>query len=498
MKFHRLLAGTAVAALMATNASALDIELEVGTALVDGTVFLAAERNATAAAIPGSFEVIVNTNNPIASANNYFITLDIINGEFAADVDATDLLNGTGRNTQATLFNGTTIQFDGSDRTGEDGDTSVRFLSSAQTGGDDFSIQFEALANCAGPLNFRVTLTTEAGTPIEEGVDTLGTTTVPAPAAICVDAYLAQVVTDVDQFGNNDSVLRAPAFATFVTPVASPVGIGDDSDEANVGVINVLYDWTRPLGTGARTIFPDLGAAEDITSGALAADATDIGVLTFTIELDNTVGVQGVSLRAAGGTPLTLDANGRRTLQFNPTTIGTNLAGIEVDLLGNVTLQETQPSVRAGGTMTFTGNAATLTTDSIAAADLDFLQYAGARCGTFDWVGDGTLTRRNVFRVTNFANAVTDGIFATMTNSSAGMAASTRSIASNVVVNGAELSFTDQDLTAVFGNYGRADFNFNFIGATSSLDCDRLQSSPVDSIVTGFGNGTGVFNDGDD
>jgi len=502
MKFHRLLAGTAVAALMATNASALSIALTATspgapgpggaalttTGLIDAPVFLAQERPQNVVANAGTFNLTVTTNNAIANANNYFVVLEVLNGQFGTQVAADDLQNGT------TVFNGTTVQFDGADRTGEVGDSSVRFLSSAVAGGTDFSLVFDATATCAGPLNFRVTLSTEVNTAIEEGVVVL-----PAAAATCVDAYRVTIASDEATF---DSVLTAPLFNTFNAAVGNGVGAAglDDTDEAVVGNISVAFD---PTNTGGvRQIFPTLLAAEDTTTGSLVGAATEINVVTITTNVNSTAGVQGIQQAAAGGATNAIDGSGNATFAFNPTAFGTNVAGIEVEIDGTTTLQPTQPTVTSA-VVSFTAGAAGLANESAVLPNggrLDLLQYAGATCGTFDWVGDGTVTRRNVFRVTNFANSVTDGIFASMSNSSAGLPPATASIASNVTVSGAEMSFTDVDLTAVFGNYGRADFAFNFIGATSSLDCDRLQSSPVASVVTGFGNGTGnaEYGDGDD
>lgn len=508
MKFHRLLAGTAVAALMASNASALSIALVgaspsapgpggaalVAADLIEAPVVIAIENSHAVVANAGTFAITATTNNPIASANNYFVDLEILNGAFATQVDADDLINGT------TTFNGTTVQFNGANRTGEVGDTSVRFLSSAVAGGTTFSIVFDATATCTGPLNFRLTFSTELNTAIEQGVVTLA-----APAATCVDAY--QVTVATDETGPFDSILVATAFSNFNTTIDSRsvglassnlnnAGINDDADEATIGNVSIAFD---PTNTGApRPVFPTLLSAEAVGAGFLLGAAPEIGLVTMTVGVDSSAGVQGVGLRAAGGATNAL-TNNAATFTYDPVAIGANVGALEIDVDGTTTLQEIQPSI-TGGTVSFAGLASTFATEAILRPNgglLDKLQYPGTQCGTFDWVGDGTQTRRNVFRVTNFANSQTDGIFASMSNSSAGLANATMPIQSTVTVMGAEMSFTDVELTSVFGNYGRADFAFNYIGATSALDCDRLQSSPVSSVVTGFGNGTGTVPNGD-
>ena len=512
MKFHRLLAGTAVAALMAGNASALSLSLlersprtpgGVNVVLSDSevvgrmpnpgmSVLLSEESNTADRALAGTFSLRVTTENAIASSDNYLITLNIDNGEFATQVDGTDLVNGS------TLFSGTTIEFQGGQttgrtRTGRVGDSSVSFLSSASDGQTTFSIVFDVVATCRGPLNFTVEFTTEMGTPIEEGRATL-----PVAAAVCVDTFETTVSTDILAGGVNDSILRAPDFQTLNTAIGSPYG-NDSATEANVGTVSIEFDPTGAT-SGSRQIFPSLLAAEDHLTGGIAGDAADIDTISLTIDLDNTVGVDGVAARAQGGTPTQLNADGVGTIMINPTRIGADVGGVEVDIDGTVTLLPVQPVVTEG-TVSYTGTALGLAAEAVLRPNqglLDRLNYDGEQCGTFDWVGDSTRTRRNVFRITNFANSQSDGIFATMTNSSAGLASTTRPISGRVTVSGREMSFTDVQLTDAFGNYGRADFSFNFIGATNTLDCDRLQSSPVSSVVTAFGNNSRDFGDGDD
>ena len=487
MKFHRLLAGTAVAALMANNASALDVALTIGgddTAFIASPVFLALEADHTGFGDAGSFALQVSTESAII-AGNYLITLRIQNGTFGTDVSTNDLISGS------TVFAGKNIDFTsgdggagGSPRPGEAGDSSVSFFAGVVTGGTDFSINFDATANCAGPLNFSVSIETEFGRSIEEGVASLNP---QMPAATCVDALAATVRSDA---GTNDSSLLAPEFSAF------DADRGDTPIEAVIGNLRIVSDPSRPPGTSPRVIYGSLKDAEDDTGGLALGNGTGstvIDAVSATIAFDSTIGIAGVKFQ--GDTDVTeLDDEGSATI----TNSGSN-DNIVVVIDGTTTLIETQPSITAG-TMTFSD--VRLTAESVARPNgglLDELQYVGADCGTFDWVGDSTTTRRNVFRVTNFADSQTNGIFATMTNSSAGLASTTMPINEGVTVYNSEMSFTDELLTDTFGEYGRADFSFNFIGATTAtLDCDRLQSSPVSSVVTAFGNDSGDFGDGDD
>ena len=484
MKFHRLLAGTAVAALMTNNASALDVALTDGgddNAFIASPVFLALEADHTAFEDAGSFALEVSTDSNII-AGNYVITLRIQNGTFGTEVTPNDLMSGS------TVFGGRNIDFNSGDggagnpRPGERGDSSVSFFAGVVTGGTDFSINFDATANCAGPLNFSVSIETELGRSIEEGSVQL-----EMPAATCVNALAATVRSDA---GANDSILVAPEFSAF------NAGGGDTATEAVIGNLRIVSDPSRPTGTDARAIYASLADAEDDTGGSLAlgngTGSTVIDTVSATIAFDNTIGIEGVKFQ--GDADVTeLNDEGSATI----TNSGSN-DNIVVVIDGTTTLIETQPSITAG-TMTFSDDR--LTAESVARPNdglLDDLQYAGQRCGTFDWVGDSTTSRRNVFRITNFANSQTNGIFASMTNSSAGLTSTAMPINEGVTVSNSEMSFTDELLTDTFGEYGRADFSFNFIGATASLDCDRLQSSPVSSVVTAFGNDNGATGDGDD
>ena len=158
------------------------------------------------------------------------------------------------------------------------------------------------------------------------------------------------------------------------------------------------------------------------------------------------------------------------------------------------------PQNNHSATLNYTDPAQGLTDEPIqlvAGGVLDLINYEAGMCGNFDWVGDSSLSRRNVWRVTGTNRSRTFGTFASMTNSSAGLPAQTRQI--SPVMTPTEMLITDSTLTAAFGNFGRADFTFSFAGDLTGFDCDRLQTSPAAAIVTDFGNGTGnLGQDGDD
>ena len=326
MKFRKLLAGAAVAALTAGSASALDvvlgtagvgtpagvIEMPVGLALEGNNLTTAGSSNALN---EGVFVLDVITDADIASAGNYIIGVAVTGGEFSRNVVAADLLagDGSGPTGNPTTFTGATVQFDGTDRTGEDGDTAVRFLASADAGaggdgGSDFRIVVPIETDCTTPVTFLVSLRTEGGTPIEEGSSSLADGIGPMASAVnavtCVEAFSASIASDVvpgPSPTDNDSFLTvASDFENFSTAVTQPVAGTDAAAEASIGLLTLTGD---PSNSGLM-IYANLDDAETGGSGPL--DTTDVfnevNDVEFTVTVDNTDGidsVQGVALTAS-------------------------------------------------------------------------------------------------------------------------------------------------------------------------------------------------------
>lgn len=508
MKFRKLLAGAAVAALTAGTASALDLTLASNGTTVPGAapvttsvqpIGLALEGNRTAAKDTVQQILQVTTDATIAAANNYLITVTVSGGTFGRNVVGTDLINGTG-----VTFSGTNVQFDGSDRTGEEGDTSVRFLATNNAVGSDFRIRVPVKTDCSNPVTFTLRLSTEAGTLIEEGTATLtnntGATATGVNSIVCVDAYSASIGTDVTATGANDSVVSvASTFQSFLAGVTGGGGAGvDTTATATLGVLTATFDPTMSLAaTGSigagGSIFANLQDADIAVAAPVALTAIPAADAEFTLTTSSRTNISALNGVALGASPATSTAQ--------DVDIVAGATPISATLLE--TVATTQPT-------TVTASAGTLNFDSTELLDegivyinsgvLDLINYQAGTCGNFDWVGDGTTSRRNVWRVTGATNAVANGVFATMSNSSAGLTANTLQI-SPAVNTAQEIIITDTELTTAFGNFGRADFTFSFAGDLTGFDCDRLMSSPAASIVTPFGNSTGVTpgaNDGDD
>lgn len=506
MKFRKLLAGAAVAALTAGTASALDLTLENNGAGGTTTIGLANEGNNIAASDTVTQIVRVTTDAPIAAANNYLVTITVTGGgSFGRNVVGADL----GIVGSAVTFNGTNVQFDGSDRTGEEGDKSVRFLGSASVSGSNFLINVPIKTDCSGPVSITVTLATEAGTAIEEGTATLATGTGPTAVSrnsiACVEAYSASIATDDTATANDSVVTVASLFRNFLTTVTAPAAAGGAADTATVatlGTTTVTFDPTNATAAGGAVaggqIFANLG---DV-GGAGPLPITPLADAEFTLTTSSRTGIASLDTGAfasATATSVAIDNTVAGTVTGNNT-----VAPIIATLTGTATVAQPTTVTASAATLNYTSAAQGLTDEAIALVNsgvLDLINYQAGICGTFDWVGDANTTRRNVWRVTGAPSSVANGVFASMTNSSAGVAASTRQI-TPAVSTAQEIIITDAELTTAFGNFGRADFSFSFAGDLSGFDCDRLQSSPAASIVTPFGNGTagtpGANGDGDD
>lgn len=514
MKFRKLLAGAAVAALTAGSASALDLTLAgIGVASVGApgapavTTPVGLANESTNAAATDTAEVLltVTTDAAIAAANNYLVGLTVTGGTFGRPVVAGDLIDG---GAGGTTFTGTTVQFDGSDRTGEEGDASVRFLASAATGGTNFQIRVPVKTDCATPVTFEVSLRTEADTAIEEGTAPLrnGTTATATNinAITCVEAYSATIGTDVTVTGVNDSfVTVASNFQQFSAGVTTVAGLAADTTTvATLGTLQVTFDPTNataPTGAAPGGIFANLAA----TAGPTPLTNQAPGDAEFTLTTSSRTGIAAITGTLTSATDTT--AANDIDLPGGPAAVATPGAGqqaiqtvpLQATVAGTVTVVQPTTITASGATLNYDA-AAGLTDESITLLSggvLDLINYEAGICGNFDWVGDSTTSRRNVFRVTNFSQSPTLGIFATMTNSSAGLTQSTQAI--TPTITNSELLITDSNLTAAFGNFGRADFTLSF-AADLNIDCDRLQTSPAASIVTDFGNGTGNGQDGDD
>lgn len=481
MKFRKLLAGAAVAALTAGSASALDLTIADNGAGAMLPIGLANEGNNLPAADTVEQILQVTTDANIAAANNYLITVNVIGGSFGRNVVGTDLIN------QTVNFTGTNVQFDGSDRTGEEGDTSVRFLASNTTAGNTFQIRMPVKTDCAAPVTFNITLTTEAGTPVEEGFVTLRAGTAPTSpeinSIVCVEAYSASIASD--EAVNDSIVTVASMFTAFDATVP-----GDTATVGTLGNVVVTFDPGMTLAMGGVLAGSDIYANLGDVGGAGPLAPVPTADAEYTLTTSSRAGIaslNGGAFSSATDTNTTID-----------TPLGAATTPITATLTGAMAVTQPTTVTASSATLNYTDAAQGLTDEPIILVNngiLDLINYEAGMCGNFDWVGDATLSRRNVWRVTGAPNARNFGTFASISNSSAGVVAQTRQL--SPILTPSEILITDAVLTAAFGNFGRADFTFSFAGDLTGFDCDRLQTSPAAAIVTDFGNGTGNTPNGD-
>ncbi|MEC7289673.1 MAG: hypothetical protein VXW22_06225 [Pseudomonadota bacterium] len=502
MSTRKLLISAAAAALMAGGASALTLTqgdsgtagpVEAGaSAVVYNAAGLVAEEASFAAVGDenGIFQLVLTSTGTFAASENYFIDVTVSGGTFYQDLTGGEVVNGT------VSVTGSSVQIAGQAQTGQTGENAVRFLASTgPAAANSLGIELPvAFAGCPDDLTFTVSIETESGTTFEEG-----TVSLAAPALACVNAYQGTISTDIVA-GANDSLLASTAFTNYVA--GTPTSDTDqNTDGAGDGIVNdtttvathgvVTLEW-NPAGT-AGTIYSSLTPQVILTGAAAEVDSVD-----FDVNVTNPTGLTSAGMRQDGDTDA-FTAGGVSSLTATiGTAIGTN------DYIDNIILTVTGAAQVAQQDVTTTnglvdfGAATLVASESVADATLDDLNYEGETCGTFDWVGDSTKPTQNIFRVTG-AGATTSAVIATLSNSSNGTSfdgSYNLTTAFDFTQN--EVIINATHLTTDAGEFGRADILLNFIGASTSLDCDRLMNSDASNIITPFGNKNQAAAAGDD
>ena len=506
MKLSKILAGASLAALMAGNAHALDLTIgdadnsatvgfiSVPVALAEESIYVA-----PAPELTNTYELTVTTTGTLAAGQNLLLTVDVLNGSFAQDLDGNEVTDGT------FPVSGASVQFDGGVATGQEDSSTVTYLIAGDniSGGNNFGVELPvAYDGCDAELGFSITLRTEQGTLIEEG--TVG---LAGGAVRCFNAYQASVVDDRTVGGGNSFLTSVSSFAAYdstvaanptdATAAAPTVSALDAGTSGALGVARVAFNpdnETRPLldRLDAAGIAAPLTGVEALNLGFDVDISDDSGILFATLdEGAQTNGFTGLSSALVVAVPaLTTD-----------------------DYVDNVTIDvdgttQVLPQVPAASDVTLSFNDADLIlSEAGIGGNLDDLNYEGVVCGIFDWVGDEASVTTQVFRATGFGNQVSL-IQATIFN------AKDVSFTDGTTVDlpvgnysGNEIIVTNRMIGAAMGAFGRGDFQLNFVGSEQSLDCDRLQVSPTSAAISDFGNevtiddifiGTPGTEDGDD
>lgn len=515
MSTRKLLISAAAAALMAGSAAALGVTQGDASTLgtdgptaLAGTPFTAAAvvANEATLAAAGSdmamFELRIASTGSFAASENYFVDLSVSGGTFAELLTGAEVTDGdTGIGGTGITISGSSVQIVGQAQTGQVGENAVRYLvSNSPTVGDHFGIEVPVTySGCPADLTFTVAIQTSAGVTFEEGTATLA-----APAITCGNAYQGTISSDVVA-GANDSVLTSPTFATWAVTTTS--GTDDNADgvtaassdntpanQATLGVVNVAFD---PDGVAATF----LTSLNDTLTAPLVGGAGETTSVDFDVTVPTPAGILSTGLFegaepnvvfAAGVASQTDLIPGAATLSSND-----HIENITFQIDGTTQIAQQTPTT-SNGVLNF-GAAGIITDEPIADASLDDINYEGVTCGTFDWVGDSTKPTKNIFRVTG-AGAATTNVIATLSNSSEGINGS-MTLTQAYDFTDPEVIITQDHIADVFGDFGRADVLFNFIGGATGIDCDRLMNSDSANIITAFGNNNstaGTLADGDD
>ena len=481
MKLRKILMGTTCAFLFGSTAAyavtaapgVIDpLNATAGGPVTDvaTTLKLASEAALTGAALNGDFGLVVTRD--LAVGEDYRVDISVAGGTFTSTVNNASITIGASTNNAGGTesLTASVVPNDAGGASGLAGSTSVRYLVSANGDTADTINSFNVAlpvtyAGCPAAQTFTVTVSQF----VSGGVQVLGSTTVNSIS--CVDAAAVTVVADTrDTKVNADT----KALVANATPLVPPVAANVDTVTTGfVGLVTSTLDLTAVRDLAATPVasgdFPS--ASLVVTPSGNIAGITDIGtvapaagVVTIpTLALDYTVA---------------------------PLNVGTALIPITVRTAANGGV-EAQTLAASG--LKLNQNAALYAASGLTGADaaLDALDLSGASCAGFDWVGSsatGTVTNIRATGVTG-ATDITATISNAKNTISGDVANTTRSIFSNVAVSpGGVVNITSNTLASAFGSFGNADFDLNFIGAKTGVDCDRLLISSPSNAIAPFGN----------
>ncbi len=513
MNIKKLLATTAIAALAATSANALDLQLfatpgaPAATLVSAATGTIANEVDLSGLGQNTILGMQVTTLTPLPAGDNVKLTVNLptgvtFNGQVTVGPPAGATLS-LPNNFAGGLYTNSTVSSGGAS-----GSSTVTFLIQAGGTTPGFNLALpvtmkSAACTSSGPVT--INLTTEVNTPIEGGSATLNDGVAPPNNKLinpltCVDGLVSSaaaattngVIADTAAGTNEDTILALPSYTGFI--------VGTDASGPFTGV----DDTATAAGLGTISASLTAGALSSIAGVALAP--TDVGAVTFTVALSSSAGVASVSIfdgdDVTGATSLmgpvatTAGSNNYVFSTTNAVVIADLMDGnpdsIAVTLTGGVapvTLNNITASVTAS-TATFSDSAGInlIANEPYASGALETIQRQASTFGPFDWVGDASKGSENLFRVTGAGAASIPGevIF---TNSSAGKNGTfpfTLNTVNGEAVLRTKATGANMSLDQLNPGYGRADVTFNFFAPTPT-DIDRLQLRG--DVLSTFGGG---------
>ena len=455
MKIKSLLAAVSMVAITTGTASALSIPATpaMGAAPANAIspqgAVLANELALPADGI-GSviFSVLTDSGN-YPSGNNFIVNISLpdgveIDGPVQGDVLITPSIPDGG---SAVVQNQTS--------------TSIQlFVSIPQiTPIDELSFDLPlSLASCDVSGDLTVTVETENGTPVEEGI-----ATAPSPIAPCESAF--------DTAFDPDALDTAIALGGF-DMLRDDIGTGLRVFTSVVGLYDALIDTTVGVDLAGTALTP-----------------ASIDEVAFDICFEDGAEVTDVTVNGVAGTA---SADGNTYSFALPFTADLTDALIDITVSGNEEISTQAVTVKnVVHDFTDSGGPDLIGTESGAGGSLDFLQREGQSFGVFDWnsgpVGAQTLS---VYRITGLAPGVPVTYTATLWNSFAGPGAVTLPPATVTGDASGEAVLVSTTLPGIPADVARYDLGLNF-ETGRSLDVDRLLSRG--GVISDFGGGANAL-----
>ena len=463
MKIKSLLAAVSMVALTAGTASALTIPVNIpatGTtpavmpanALSPEGAVLANELALPADGIGNVTFTIMTESGNYPAGNNFIVNVALPTGvEIDGPISGSVLQNVS--------LDGAVVPGGSAVVQSQDGSNIQLFVSIPQGGGEEvnelnFAIPL-SLASCDVSGGLEITVATEGGTPVEDGV-----ASAPSPIAPCESAFDTTFETDITATGANDSIIGLTDYELL----RDFVGAG--------------LSTATPVGLFSAEIDPTVGI--DLAGTALTPASID--EITVDIVLEDGEDFTGITINGVAGTQSADDNTFSFDLPFTANVIDAPIIvtvdGTEVIPSQNVLAADVVHDFTDAGGPDLIGS------EAGSDAALDRLQREGQAFGFFDWNSGGAGAQTvSVYRVTGLTPGETVPFTATLENSNAN-----GDVAGSVTADatGEAVIFSTDLAGALPAGVVRYDFQINF-ETGNDVDVDRLLVR--EGIVTSFGDG---------
>lgn len=472
----KLLTSASIAALLSTGAMAQTLAPAptdgTGTNPIDAYYVIAEEADIAGADLNATieFELSLANGANFPADENIVFSVNISGATFTAPITSASVNTGAGSIDSAIVNQG-----------GGAGGTTVEYIVSTNDTTLGGTIGFDIPVTYAGcPSNITVSVSAlrlESQQQLQSGMASM-----PYPFVQCTDAVSASVTSDEMTVDTQLNFQAATPLSEFVVNAPDTTTNGFLADLELEIAQTFDYDGMGSLANVNVDLAGNQIALSDVTGFT--------GVLTFP------EGVDGIASAQANPTSGAFwDAGPEATVTTTNTV--TLTSAIDADAATSEgTLQVTLNGM-AVEPQTVGADFTLLTTAALGGA-MDMLAITGettdrldpnsANFGPYDWVGQAGLASRNIFRVTGIDDLTGITVQAVVTNSSAGDSFNrTYTLTGLSVTNGNEILITQNTLSDVIGDFGRADIEFRFFTSGAGVDVDRLLATG-DGVVSTFGN----------